>query len=428
VTTIFALSSGRPPAGIAVVRISGPAAFAALEALSGKASPAPRRLVRRLLIDPRDASLLDEAMVAGFTGPASSTGDDLVELHLHGGVAVVAAVIAVLGTLSGLELAKPGAFTRRAFDNGKLDLSQVEGLADLIDADTEAQRRHALDHAGGLLRERVGAWRATLIAVRADLEASLDFAEEDDVPVGIALPGRRQLDVLVAQFSEAIADASRGERLRDGLTVAVTGPVNAGKSSLVNAIAQREVAIVTKYPGTTRDVLEVRLDLAGVAVTLLDTAGLRETADPVEAEGIRRAIDRAEKADLVIVLGGASTVEGQLSVVGMADLSPGGAGWRDDVLHLSAKTRDGVDLLLDWLTAWAIRTARPGEPAVITRERQRVALAAAEAELIAGLAAHDAILAAEHLRRATTGLDAIIGVVTNDDILDAIFGRFCLGK
>jgi len=340
----------------------------------------------------------------------------------------VAAVIAVLGTLSGLELAKPGAFTRRAFDNGKLDLSQVEGLADLIDADTEVQRRHALDHAGGLLRERVGAWRATLIAMRADLEASLDFAEEDDVPVGMTLPGRKQLDVLVAQFSEAIADASRGERLRDGLTVAVTGPVNAGKSSLVNAIAQREVAIVTKYPGTTRDVLEVRLDLAGVAVTLLDTAGLRETADPVEAEGIRRAIDRAEKADLVIVLGGASTVEGQLSVVGMADLSPGGAGWRDDVLHLSAKTRDGVDLLLDWLTAWVIRTARPGEPAVITRERQRVALAAAEAELIAGLAAHDAILAAEHLRRATTGLDAIIGVVTNDDILDAIFGRFCLGK
>lgn len=426
--TIFALSSGRPPAGIAVVRISGPAAFAALAALTGAPVPEARRLVRRRLIDPRDATLLDEALVVAFVGPGSSTGDDLVELHLHGGNAVVAAVLAALGALPELRLAKPGEFTRRAFDNGKLDLSQVEGLADLIDADTEAQRRHALEHAGGLLRDRVGAWRTALIEVRADLEASLDFADEDEVPTGITRAGRERLSELSAQLVQATSDATRGERLRDGVTVAVTGPVNAGKSSLVNAIAQRDVAIVTEYPGTTRDILEVRLDLGGVAVTLLDTAGLRSTTDPVEAEGIRRAIARAAAADLIIVMGGGDAGPCSLRVASKADLSHEGAGWRDGVLHVSARTRDGIDLLVDRLTEWAARIVRPGEPALIARERHRVALVAADQEIGDALRVMDSVLVAEHLRRSTAYLDGIIGVVTSEEVLDAIFGRFCLGK
>ncbi len=367
-------------------------------------------------------------MVVAFPGPASATGDDLVELHLHGGRAVVAAVLAALGALPGLELAKPGAFTRRAFDNGKLDLSQVEGLADLIDADTDAQRRQALDHAGGLLRTSVGTWRATLIAVRADIEASLDFAEADDVPAGVTPQGRERLSALATQIAAAIVDAQRGERLRDGLTVAITGPVNAGKSSLVNAIAQRDVAIVTEYPGTTRDVVEVRLDLHGVAVTLLDTAGLRETSDPVEAEGIRRAVARAATADLVIIMGDAHAAPGNLRVAGKSDLSSSDAGWHADVLHLSAKTREGVDLLVDWLSDWAATTVRPGEPSLIARERHQLALVAAENESRAALVGTDAVLVAEHLRRATTHLDTIIGVVTNEQVLNAIFGLFCLGK
>jgi tRNA modification GTPase len=425
--TIFALSSGRPPAGIAVVRVSGPVALVTLATLTGLETPPTRQFVRRRLFDPRDATLLDDTLVVVFAAPASATGDDLVELHLHGGSAVVAAVLAALGSMHGLTLAQPGEFTRRAFDNGKLDLSQVEGLADLIDAGTEAQRRQALAHAGGLLRDRVAAWRNALIEVRADVEACLDFAEEDDVPAGLSSGGRSRIESLAAQLAQANTDATRGERIRDGLTVAVTGPVNAGKSSLVNAIAQRDIAIVTEYPGTTRDIIEVRLDLGGVAVTLLDTAGLRETNDPVEAEGIRRAIASAKAADLVIVMGDPPAIAGDLRIASKSDLG-GVAGWQEDVLHLSARTRDGIDLLVDWLGAWAQRTVCIGEPGLIVRERQRMAIFAAEGELTEALGVRDAVLVAEHLRCAVAHLDGIIGTVTNDDVLAAIFGRFCIGK
>lgn len=427
VTTIYALSSGRPPAGIAVIRISGDGSMDALAALTRKPVPAPRLLVRRRLID-ADGSLLDDAMVVAFPAPASATGEDMVELHLHGGRAVITAVLDALAAFPELELAKPGAFTRRAFDNGKLDLSQVEGLADLIDAETDLQRRQALDHAEGFLRDRVDAWRATLIETRADLEASLDFADEDDVPAGITPAGRERLAGLLTDLDTAMIDARRGEQIRDGLTVAVTGPVNAGKSSLVNAIARRDVAIVSEHAGTTRDVLEVSLDLAGVAVTLLDTAGLRPTSDPVEAEGIRRAIARADAADLVIVMGDGHGRTGDMRVASKSDLTGRSAGWVDDTLYLSAVTRDGIDLLLDRLTSWATDTVKPGEPALVSRERHRAAITNARGEVSDALSSTDAVLAAEHLRGASSFLDTVIGGVTTDDILDAIFSRFCLGK
>ncbi|MGI4879823.1 MAG: tRNA uridine-5-carboxymethylaminomethyl(34) synthesis GTPase MnmE [Janthinobacterium lividum] len=426
-TTIYALSSGRPPAGIAIIRISGSGSLGALSTLTQKPVPEPRRLVRRRLID-ADGSLLDDTMVVAFPGPASATGEDMVELHCHGGRAVIAAVLGALAAYPGLELAKPGAFTRRAFDNGKLDLSQVEGLADLIDAETDQQRRQALGHAEGFLRGRVDSWRTTLIEIRADLEASLDFAEEDDVPAGITPVGHERLTALLADLDAAMIDARRGEQIRDGLTVAVTGPVNAGKSSLVNAIAQRDIAIVSEHAGTTRDVLEVRLDLGGVAVTLLDTAGLRPTSDPVEAEGVRRAIARADAADLVIVMGDGQARAGDLRITGKSDLIGRCAGWEDDVLYLSTVTRDGIDLLLDRLTSWASNMVERGEPALISRERHREAIMAARTELRSSLAAADAVLAAEHLRMTSGFLDAVIGAVTSDDVLDAIFSRFCLGK
>lgn len=399
----------------------------ALARLTRKPISAPRLLVRRRLFD-ADGSLLDDAMVVAFPGPASATGEDVVELHLHGGRAVIAAVLGTLAAIPELELAKPGEFTRRAFNNGKLDLSQVEGLADLIDAETDLQRRQALGHAEGFLRGRVDAWRTTLIETRADLEASLDFADEDDVPAGLTQIGRKRLAVLLTDFDAAMVDARRGEQIRDGLTVAVTGPVNAGKSSLVNAIARRDVAIVSEYAGTTRDVLEVRLDLSGVAVTLLDTAGLRPTNDPVEAEGVRRAIARAEAADLVIVMGDAPARVGDLRIIGKSDLLGRRADWDGDVLYLSTVTRDGIDLLLDRLNNWAAHTVERGEPALISRERHRAAIMGARIELRDSLAATDAVLVAEHLRMTNKSLDTVIGLVTTDDVLDAIFSRFCLGK
>ncbi|QYE35717.1 tRNA uridine-5-carboxymethylaminomethyl(34) synthesis GTPase MnmE [Polymorphobacter sp. PAMC 29334] len=427
-TTIFALSSGRPPAGIAIIRISGAASHDALAVLTQREVPQVRQLVRRRLIDRADSSVLDDAMVVAFAAPSSATGDDLVELHLHGGVAVVAAVLGALSRLPGLMLAKPGEFTRRAFDNGKLDLSQVEGLADLIEAETELQRRQALGHVEGFLRDRVDGWRTALIETRADLEASLDFADEDDVPAGLASAARGRLTLLSAELDAAAIDATRGERIRDGLTVAITGPVNSGKSSLVNALAKRDVAIVSEHAGTTRDILEVRLDLGGAAVTLLDTAGLRLTTDPVEAEGVKRAIARAASADLVIVMGGGAARSEDLQIVGKCDLSGRSAGWDAGQVHLSTKTGEGIGTLVAWLTIWANTAVMRAEPALVTRERHRTAVVGAQVDIGNAIMASDSVLAAEYLRGATVQLDSIVGAVTNDDVLDAIFMRFCLGK
>jgi tRNA modification GTPase len=301
--TIFALSSGRPPAAIAVVRISGPRAGEALKALAGKI-PKPRKAAFARLRDPQTQEPIDEALALWFPAPSSETGEDVAELQLHGGRAVIAATLTALGKLDGLRPAEAGEFTRRAFENGKLDLTAVEGLADLVMAETQGQRRQALRQMQGALRDRAESWRDRLTRALALIEARIDFSDEADVQdsaqgdlIAPALALARELE---GELAAALADDRRGERLREGLVVAIAGPPNAGKSTLLNRIAQREAAIVSPYAGTTRDVIEVHLDLAGWPVTLLDTAGIRDSDDPVEREGVRRARDRAAAADLVL--------------------------------------------------------------------------------------------------------------------------------
>ncbi len=301
--TIFALSSGRPPAAIAVIRISGPRAGAALRALTGKL-PSPRKAALGRIRDPKTADLIDEALILWFPAPHSETGEDIAELQLHGGRAVIAAVLDALSDVEGLRPAEAGEFTRRAFENGKLDLTAVEGLADLVAAETQGQRRQALRQLQGALGTPAEAWRQKLIQALALVEAAIDFSDEGDVqnsthgnPLAPALAIARALETDIAK---ALEDGGRGERLREGLVVAIAGPPNAGKSTLLNRIAQREAAIVSPYAGTTRDVIEVHLDLGGWPVTLLDTAGIRDTQDPVELEGVRRAQARAAAADLVL--------------------------------------------------------------------------------------------------------------------------------
>ncbi len=297
--TIFALSSGRPPAAIAVIRISGPRAGAALTALGVKV-PAPRKAGLARIRDPRSGEILDEALVLWFPAPHSETGEDVAELQAHGGRAVIAAILDALGRIEGLRLAEAGEFTRRGFENGKLDLTAVEGLADLVGAETEGQRRQAFRQMKGLLGDRAETWRKRLIQALALVEARIDFSDEADVPEDLVSPALAVVGQLKTEIAAALADGHRGERLREGLVVAIAGPPNAGKSSLLNRIAKREAAIVSPYAGTTRDVIEVHLDLGGFPVTLLDTAGIRETSDPVELEGVRRARDRAAQADLVL--------------------------------------------------------------------------------------------------------------------------------
>jgi len=296
--TIYALSSGRPPAAIAVVRISGPRAGAALKALTGRI-PDPRKAALAR-VRGRDGEIVDQALALWFPGPQSETGEDVAELQLHGGHAVVAAVFAALAQIDGLRPAEAGEFTRRAFENGKLDLTAVEGLADLVMAETEGQRRQAFRQMTGALRDRAENWRTQLIQALALVEARIDFSDEADVPQDLVTPALQIARSLEGDIASVLAEGNRGERLREGFVVAIAGPPNAGKSTLLNRIAKREAAIVSPYAGTTRDVIEVHLDLAGLPVTFLDTAGIRETDDPVEREGVRRARERAAGADLIL--------------------------------------------------------------------------------------------------------------------------------
>ena len=296
--TIYALSSGRPPAAIAVVRISGPRAGAALKALTGRI-PDPRKAALAR-VRGRDGEIVDQALALWFPGPQSETGEDVAELQLHGGHAVVAAVFAALAQFDGLRPAEAGEFTRRAFENGKLDLTAVEGLADLVMAETEGQRRQAFRQMAGALRDRSENWRRQLIQALALVEARIDFSDEADVPQDLVTPALQIARSLEGDIASVLAEGNRGERLREGFVVAIAGPPNAGKSTLLNRIAKREAAIVSPYAGTTRDVIEVHLDLGGLPVTFLDTAGIRETDDPVEREGVRRARERAAGADLIL--------------------------------------------------------------------------------------------------------------------------------
>src|SRR6476661_8429163 len=312
--TIFALSSGRPPAAVAVVRISGPRAGLALETLIGRV-PATRRASLARVRDPATGDLIDEGLALWFPGPNSETGEDIVELQVHGGRAVIAALLAALGRFDGLRHAEAGEFTRRAFENGRMDLTAVEGLADLVAAETEAQRRQALLQLKGLLGERAETWRQRLIEALALVEAGIDFSDEDDVPAGLTARALELIRPLADEISKAMA--GQGERLRQGLRVAIAGPPNAGKSTLFNRLARREAAIVSPFPGTTRDVLELHLDLGGYPVTMLDTAGIRPTQDPIEREGVRRASEQAAQADLVLWVIDAVAANGVESAAGV---------------------------------------------------------------------------------------------------------------
>jgi tRNA modification GTPase len=446
--TIFALSSGRPPAAIAVVRVCGPNARLALEKLIGRV-PQPRQAALARVCDPQSGDVIDEALALWFPAPHSETGGDTAELQLHGGPAVIAGVFEALAAIEGLRPAEPGEFTRRAFDNGRLDLTEVEGLADLIAAETPAQRRQAFRQLKGLIGDRAEAWRQKIIGALALVEARIDFSDEADVPEDLIAPARIAAQQLCEEIAAALAGSGRGERLRDGLVVAIAGPPNAGKSTLLNRLARREAAIVSPNPGTTRDVIEVHLDLGGYPVTLLDTAGIRDSAEPVEQEGIRRARERAMAADLVLWVtdGSASGVEAVdiekyliksdiWSVCNKFDLAV-------DKLWVSSESRFGksfsisattgaeMEGLVIALTAFAKDYFTATETSVVTRVRHRRALeecvAALKRALAQGASGREELIA-EELRSAATILGRLTGRVDVEDILDVIFRDFCIGK
>jgi tRNA modification GTPase len=422
--TIIALSSGAPPAAIGVIRVSGPQAGAALAAL-GDILPKPRRASLRVL---RDASgaVLDEALVLWFPGPDNATGEDCAELHCHGGRAVIAAVEQALLSVEGIRRAQPGEFTRRAFANGRMDLAQAEGLADLLLAETELQRQVLQTAAGGSLSAQFEDWRSRLLMLAAQVEAALDFDDEDDV-TGLQGSFFATVDALRAEIGLWLS-RPKVERLRDGVRVVLAGPPNAGKSTLFNALLQSEAAITSPIAGTTRDVLERPVALAGIPFTLIDTAGLQDGSDDViEAIGIDRARAALEQADIVLWLG----PEGEgppkaWDIEAMAD-DPSHAAKRDPVVRLSARTGEGVAALIDRLVdAAGQMLPKPGEAAV--NARQHALLADAE-EALSGIALDlDLLVLAERLRTARLAFDRLIGRATTEDMLDALFGRFCIGK
>jgi tRNA modification GTPase len=444
--TIFASATAPGRAALAIVRLSGPAAGDVCRRLTGRAPPPPRRAALRRMHEPRGGAAIDDGLVLWFPAPASFTGEDVLELQVHGGRAVVAALLDALSDIPGVRPAEPGEFTRRAFLNGRLDLTAVEGLADLIDAETRAQARQALRQLDGALGRLYDGWRQTLLGALARLEAEIDFAAEEEVPDHLLEVVRPEIRRLSAEIAAHLADDGRGERLRAGLTVAVVGPPNAGKSSLVNRLARRDVAIVTPLPGTTRDVLEVHLDLAGYPVTLLDTAGLREAADLVEAEGVRRARSRAAAADLrLVMLDGVTWPELDPATLAVVDdlaliilnkcdltvlpqrLSVAGR----PALPVSCLTGEGIAALLDALTERAKGLLAVGDEPLLTRARHRAALQEADAALGRFAAAPEPTelaLLAEDLRLATRALGRITGQVAVEDVLDRIFAEFCIGK
>jgi tRNA modification GTPase len=441
--TIFALSSGRPPAAVAVIRISGPRASSALERLIGRV-PAARRASLARLRHPATGDLIDEGLALWFPGPNSETGEDIVELQVHGGRAVIAAVLSALGELAGLRHAEAGEFTRRAFENGRMDLTAVEGLADLVAAETEAQRRQAFLQLKGLLGERAESWRERLIEAAALVEAGIDFSDEDDVPSDLMARSLERIRPLADEISSAMA--GQGERLREGLRVAIAGPPNAGKSTLFNRLARREAAIVSPFPGTTRDVLELHLDLGGYPVTMLDTAGIRDASDPVEREGVRRASVQASGADLVLwvidatgqdkpstqVPAGAWVVVNKIDLADLKDEKKIESEFiNKNVIHfISSATGAGVTELVGAISGFA-ESFFTREAALVTRERQRAhlreTLVALQGAQQAAQEGREEIMA-EHLRLAARALGRLLGRVDVEDVLDVIFRDFCIGK
>ena len=426
-----------PPAAIAVVRVSGPGAGTALKALAGRL-PEPRHASLALLADAGGAPL-DKALVLWFPGPATATGEDLAELHLHGGRAVVVAVEAALAATPGLRRAAPGEFTRRAFDNGRIDLAEAEGLADLLAAETESQRVQALGHASGHVSRAVAAWQDRLLGLMAGAEAELNFADEDDVEVGDAVARRliAGMEALADELGEWLARPA-AEVIAEGLSVVIAGPPNAGKSTLINAIARRELAIVSPVAGTTRDVIETPLALDGIAMRFSDTAGIRsEGSDDIEAIGIDRAKAAVETADILLWLGPPGDAPNHpraILIAAQADRWSGDAEAEAEAarcdLVLSAATGEGMDRLHRIIVDMA-RTLLPREGEAALRQRQRGALALAQDWLMiesGSREAGDLILLAERLRLAATALDRITGRAGVEEMLDALFGRFCIGK
>jgi tRNA modification GTPase len=435
--TIFALSSGRLPSGVAVMRISGAQTRFVIETISG-GLPQPRVATLRSLRD-SDDSLIDRGLVLFFPAPASFTGEDCVELHLHGGKAVVDAMISALYKFEGCRMAEAGEFTRRAFTHGKFDLTVAEGLADLIAAETDGQRKLALQISSGVQANLYATWRAELIRARALIEAELDFSDESDVPGSVSDQVWRSMRDLADHIGKHVADGKRGAMVRDGFHVVIVGAPNAGKSSLLNALAGRDVAIVSDEPGTTRDLIEIKLDLKGLAVLVTDTAGLRETEGKVERIGIDRARERASAADLVITLTDLSNpvapvlndVEAgaTLRVGTKSDLASDPAAGAYDLV-ISIRTGEGLDDLLETLTKRAEHAAGNLSDPLPTRRRHMELLAETSKEISAAIDDEIAPLEvrAEFLRRASHSLGRITGDVDVEDILDVVFSQFCIGK
>lgn len=437
--TIFALSSAPGRAAISVVRVSGPATSPAFLAVTRRSHmPPAREAVLAKLFGAHGP--LDRALCLWFPGPASATGEDLVEFHLHGGPAVVRGVLDTLMGFPGLRLAEHGEFTRRAFVHGKMDLTQAEGLADLIDAETEMQAAQAFSQMDGRLGGLYETWRGQIVRALAYVEAVIDFPDED-VPDEAALSVFPELKSVKSEMDQHLADGHRGEILRDGLAVVILGPPNAGKSSLLNALARRDIAIVSDIPGTTRDVLETRLNIAGYAVSLADTAGLRATSEAIEAEGIRRALRRAESAQVRLIVidpGSVSTLPDMLSSYRPGDIvvfSKSDLGWSPPILDVESLTVStisgvGLDALIARLGQRAKDLSGVGGAALITRSRHREALRDAVAALNDGLAgaSRGLDLVAENLRIAARAIGRITGRVDVEDVLDVVFRDFCIGK
>jgi tRNA modification GTPase len=436
--TIYALSSAPGRAGVAVVRVSGPLALDIVVVLTGAVPPAPRKAVVRKLLDEGRAPI-DQALVLWMPGPASFTGEDVAEFHVHGGRAIVEALLAQIRRTRDTRPAEPGEFTRRAVENGKLDLTQAEAVMDLVDADTQAQRRQALRQYGGSLGRLYDGWRGRLVKALAWAEAEIDFSDED-LPGELAHRSQMEVIEIVGEIEEHLDDSRRGELIREGVRLAVIGPPNAGKSSLINALARRDVAIVHETAGTTRDVIEVRLDIGGVPVIVADTAGLREAGDPVEREGVRRALARAEEADATLLLVDGSADDpfaglpadardkAALVIWNKADLlreTPAG----ERLLQVSLKTWEGWDALLVAISQLvAAKADQASEVPVITRARHRRALEDAVAALRRSLVAPDVELFAEDLRLAVRAIGRVTGRVDVEELLDVVFRDFCIGK
>jgi tRNA modification GTPase len=438
--TIYALSSGKPPSAIAIVRLSGPQAGLALKSLAGKIPPA--RLAKRALLRDAGGQVIDDAVVLYFPAPAGATGEDVAEFHVHGGRAVLASLFAALSALENVRAAEPGEFTRRAFENGKLDLTEAEGLDDLIHADTDRQRRQALRQLKGLLGDKARDWRARIVEASALIEAGIDFSDEGDVPSELITPALAKIEALLDDISEVLAAQGRSERIREGLVVAIAGPPNVGKSTLMNQLARREVAIVSPHAGTTRDIIEVQLDLDGYPVTVIDTAGIRETDDPVEQEGVRRARTRAAEADLVLWISDAEHAgippEGSAPlwlVCNKIDL-PGtdtrlpGCARGGKAFAISARRGDGIADLISGLVDHAHQFFGSSEDGLIGRARQRELLERTVDSLRRSIAVAGSgeELIAEELRSAAYLLGRLLGQVDVEDILDVIFKDFCIGK